>query len=337
MPANMNFSEFSAYKTSLLERAVPLLDASETRIVPSLGALATSISALTLPKKAHRCHLAEFWLDNFQLERSLKPRTLISRGVRHSLSLLFQLWAREAKVALLPNDVYPVYRQLADDFELEVEEYSMWPGAERGTDIDADVILVTNPAKPRGTALTENEVLALEQWLRRNPERRLVIDAVYNFDAPLDAATLRLMQTDQVIVIHSLSKSWVRPLVMGVALVPEQDVESLTPIFRAAPPGQYELQLAQALLTQDGDFPVKLVAELARRRDNLQAMLHEHGCGLNLEASVPTYLFVVEMAFEKMLDRHGVLGIPLSVFGRDAQRHCVLSSLAFGSTSVGRA
>jgi aspartate/methionine/tyrosine aminotransferase len=331
----MNFTEFTAFKAALLAQPVNLLDASETRVVPSLGAFATPASALTLPPRAHRCHLAEFWLDHVQLDRTLKPRTLVSRGVRHSLTLLFQHWAKESKRILLPNDVYPVYRQLAEQAALGIEEYAMWPSAEVAADIKADVILVTNPAKPRGTSLSEAEVLALEQWLRCNPERRLVIDAVYNIAAPLDAATMRLMQTDQVIVLHSLSKSWIRPLVMGVALVPEQDVEQFTPIFRASPPEQAELQLAQALLTQDGAFPSRLVAELARRRENLQVMLHEQGCAFNLEATVPTYLFVVEMPFEKLLERHGVLGIPMSAFGRGANRHCVLSSLAFCTTQRG--
>lgn len=324
---DMDFSEFSGFKAQVLAQDEPPFDASETCIVRSLAGLATPINQLSFPDKAHLCEVAERWLDYFQLGRSLKPRTLISTGVRHSLSLLFKIWASEGKVVLIPDNVYPVYAQLAQAEGLAFKGYSPWPDAWSLSSAKADIILVTNPAKPRGSALSAAEGAALENWLRQAPHRRVVVDAAYNFCTPFDPGTLRLMASDQTIVLHSLSKSWVRPLVMGVALVPEQDIERFSHSFRAASHFQPELRLAHALLAHDTAFPSALVVELRRLREKLQEVIFAQGCSRNLEATVPTYLFVVEIPFEKMLVQHGVLGIPLSVFGRDSNRHCVLSSL----------
>lgn len=326
----MEFAQFMAMRAQILAQPDAPLDAAETRVTQALRELIPPAGQLNLPPKAHRCHLAEFWLAHYQLPAGYKTRALICKGVRHSLSLLFKAWALEDKTVLLPGDVYPVYGQLAQAAGLRHHHYPLFPqaGWQSASHAEADVILITNPAKPRASALSSNEVSALASWLAQNPQRRVVIDAVYNFQAPLDAATLALLAGGQTMVLHSLSKSWLHPLVMGVALIPRQDIERYTALFRAESPGQAQLQLAHALLNDAAQFPATLVQELAQRRHNLQAALLARGCSLNLPASVPAYLFAAETGFEEMLNQHRILALPLSVFGSRLQNHCVLSSLA---------
>lgn len=332
----MDFTEYLTYRAATLAARPDVLDAGETRIVHALGHLRTPVESLPVPEHAHRCHLAEFWLDHFGLDRSLKARTLISQGVRHSLGLLFWQYAAQGLRVAIPRDVYPAYDVIARAEGLQVMPYGTWPVSSLLTELfcrdDAeqlDVILITNPLKPRVRRMSsQGEVRLLKDWLKKDSRRRVVIDAVYQFSAPFDAPTLELLATNQVVLLHSLSKSWVRPLVMGVALVPDADVEMLTPAFRAEPPLQDNLRLAQGLLTGDGQFPVRLVGELVARREMLQERLEERGCLVRLSPEVPSYLFPARISHEELLADYNVLAIPASVFGSPLPNRSVLSSLA---------
>ncbi len=330
----MDFAAFSAHRAHLLASQPALLDAAETRISHGLAALIAASAPQALPPHAHRCHLAEFWLAHFQLPASYKPRALISQGVRHSLRLLFQQAASAGQRALIPADVYPVYQQLAQAAGLRWQSYPMWPQADwsASTLAETDLLLITNPAKPRASTLGAQEVASLESWLAGAPHRRLLIDAVYQFMPPFDSATLRLLAGEQTIVLHSLSKSWLRPQVMGVALLPQQDIALHTALFRANPPTQPALQLAQALLTERSALPAELVAHLHLQRQHLQQALAARGCTRPLSSQVPTYLFPLEKAFDALLEQHQILAIPGSVFGITQPDVCVLSSLGLRST-----
>jgi len=280
-----------------------------------------------LPKHAHRCHLAEFWLDYSGLPASFKAQTLISKGVRHSLGLLFDIWAKAGINVLIPKDVYPVYGSIARAANLHHSEYPSMPTSAWPDLTTVDVILVTNPAKPRGTSLDAREFSTITEWLKDGGHRRVVIDAVYNLDSKLDSATLQLMETGQAVVLHSLSKSWLRPQVFGVALIPASDIELLTPLFRAANVNPGDLCLAQALLTQDRQFPLKLLKELGGLQRKLEHRLFSKGYVPPLTSSSATYLFVVNEPAEKLLSRHRVLALPLSVFGSCEGGLSVVSSL----------
>lgn len=324
----MNFQEFLKFRQTVLLSEPDILDAGETRVAQALGHLRTSRSLLRVPERAHRCHLAEFWLDSFKLDRALKPQALVSQGVRDSLKLLFEQFSARGLRVHIPRDVYPAYGSLAQAARLAVTSFPTYPELDLTRLTDADVLLITNPLKPRGGLLSQDELSVITGWLAQSAIRRVVIDAVYALTAPFDPVTQVLWDTGQAIILHSLSKAYVSPLLMGICLIPEADVDELTPMFRGMNLPQEGLKLAQALLTQDTGVPGRVSETLALKRARLERALIERDTALTLLGDVPGYMFVVPASANELLARFKILAIPYSVYGSELGSHSILSSLA---------
>jgi histidinol-phosphate/aromatic aminotransferase/cobyric acid decarboxylase-like protein len=330
LPAQPNFAEFNILRPELMNGRLRLHDLAETRFARAVAQVFAGDTELIVPAKGHRCHVAEHWLACFGLPADWKPRALVTQGVRQSLECLFAFWAREGKRVLLPADIYPVYLALARAADCNFKTYATWPQATfEGLD-EADVILAASPMKPRGDELSAEEKQLLREWLKGDRQRRLVIDAVYTFDHHLSPSTRVLINTEQVVVLHSLSKGWAEPLAAGIALVPAQDVPNLTPLFRALQVDSDRLAFGQALLEQDRMGPELLRRHLAQ----LQAHLATTLASRMLPDAIPSratnpgqYLFVLEQDWRSLLQSHHVLAMPLSVFGADAPGVSVVSSL----------
>jgi aspartate/methionine/tyrosine aminotransferase len=328
LPEFPDFARFTELKRNLLSRHPDLVDVSETRLVKALRPWLPNVQALTLPLSGHRCHVAEHWLSCFGLPAEWKRRALVTNGVRHSLACLFKVWARHGRRVLIPGDVYPVYLDLAKQAGCSFDSYSTFPCA-RFDGIDgADIVLVTDPTKPRNGELTTSELCCLREWLGADTRRRVVIDAVYTFDARLSDSTMALYATGQTIVLHSLSKGWGSPLMAGVALVPPSDVDALTPAVRALEVNKAGLRAAQAMLSQDRMRPMLLRQRLHALGLQLRELLAQRG--LSLPASLEgasQYLFVLDRPWETLLEQHHLLALPYSVFGSTLAGHSVVSSL----------
>lgn len=328
--ATPSFSEFLTLKSPILAAQPSVLDCTETRMAQVLQPHLADPLTLNLPPLGYRCHVARDWLAYFGLPADLKDRVLVTQGVRHSLTTLFELYAGTGKRVLLPTDVYPVYLALAQQTELNWVGYEAWHGFEDGPPGDADVLLLTNPLKPKGTRMSAQDAEAVLRWLRAAPGRRAVVDAVYTFEPRLDPMTRRLYEHGQTAVLHSLSKGWAQPLVAGVALVPAQDVAELTNVFRGLAVDRERLSLAEGLLARDGGRPELLAHVLACKAQELRERLAKRGVPLppSLENPLPgQYLFAVAEPWEQLLQQYSVLALPLSVFG-SARPGCVLSSLS---------
>lgn len=337
MTALPSFDEFVALKASLRgDASTPApLDLSETRMAKVLAPHLTDAESLPLPVTGYRCHVAEEWLAAFGLPAEWKPRALVTQGVRASLGALLTYFCSAGLRVGLPGDVYPVYQGLASDAGLTASQYeSLRSGSLEHllSNPDApDVLLVTEPFKPRGSHLHPAEIQAIAAWLRQAPHRRVVIDAVYTFDTVLSTATQMLLATEQAIVLHSLSKGWARPLHAGVALVPESDIEPLTPAFRALSVNRDALRIAQGLLQHDRGQPRRLARVLRAAEQELREALTSRGVSLRPpvgEAMQGQYLFLVDSPWTALLEL-GVLALPASVFGSDNAGLSVVSSLRF--------
>ncbi|MBC8737222.1 aminotransferase class I/II-fold pyridoxal phosphate-dependent enzyme [Paraburkholderia sp. UCT31] len=325
----MDIKQFAEHRQHVLEtQADTVLDLSETRFASVLAPVRPSFIPDAIPGRAHRCHLAEDWLSLFGLPAQWKPRALVSSGVRHSLATLFAVWHAEQKIVALPTDIYPVYGALAAAAQLRSVSFSTVPQL---ADLpEADILLIAEPVKPRGSGLSEQECEQLMQWLTARPARRIVLDAVYAFGARFSAVTERLYGTGQCIVLHSLAKNWAAPEVFGVALVPHDDVDRLTPAFRALPAEQEELKLAQYFMQRCADFPQQLASALERSEKELNFALAERGIYAFAPLTpVPRYLRVVPAPHQQLLERYGVLALPLSVFGSEDTPYSVVSSLRY--------
>lgn len=325
----MNFAHFQTYRQELLADRPHMKDCAETNLYRALAHL-MSPPPPPVEGTVHRCHLASQWTEFQGLPRGTSRQALISCGVRDSLGLLFSHYAQQQVCLWLPEDNYPVYHELAHAAGLTPLPFPtlpepIWPQTEPAE--AAEILLVTHPLKPRGRALNEDDARQLKHWLAASPHRRVWLDTVYQLQPGLDDVTRDLLATGQVLLLHSLTKGWLHPRLFGIALVPETDLESLTPVFRAAPPPQPHLAQARYLMRDHAEMPKAVLHALADARAKLTQALPEVMTQA-LPSEPPAYLFPVQLSFDELLERD-VLGLPASVFGSPRTDLSFVSSLPF--------
>lgn len=348
MPA-LTFEQFQLHRETQLSRHSGLLDLTETKMARALSPWTLPEAELTLPSQGYRCHVADAWLACFGLPAAWKARTLVTQGVRASLKTLFEHAHSEGLRVALPGDVYPVYEQLAQVAGLPSSAVMRYESLTAGglqellslrsapdASLTPDWVLVTSPCKPAGTVIASAELDALRAWLSQDPKRRVIVDAVYEFESRIAPEIASMLPTDQLIYLHSLSKGWAAPLKAGVLLVPQQDVASLTFRVRALPVDKAGLRLAQGLLESDPQRPVELARVLNEARQQLHQTLVTKGLRPGLLPSLSAaraltgqYLFLLPAPFETLQAKHGVLAMPVSVFGSARDDLAVVSSLAY--------
>lgn len=190
------------------------------------------------------------------------------------------------------------------------------------------MLLVTHPLKPRGRRLNAADVAALSNWLAVSSRRRLLIDTAYTFDTRFDPATSRLLATDQAILLHSVTKGWLHPRLFGITLVPEEDANVLTPLFRAHAPSQDNLARARQMLGPHANMPALVAAELASAWRRMRERLPSAMSVMRYD-DTPGYFICVSGSWRELLDTHRVLGLPATVFGSARKDITILSSLVF--------
>jgi aspartate/methionine/tyrosine aminotransferase len=257
---------------------------------------------------------------------------LACEGVRHGLAIIFELLAAAGCRVALPKDVYPVYWHLASDAKLQTTSFETFVDFDIAAILDnlrrlgAHVLLLPYPLKLHGRRWTESEIALVENWLREIPERRLLVDGVYSLGLPMDAATKRLIATDQVIYLDSLSKGWLFERVFGVAIVPRRDELTYTNRFRTERPTQPNLLLAQELLSQFHDFPSRLAAEIDESRSALLKRLVAATTSRILTTD-RGYFVAVEASAADLLSEHSIIAIPASTFGSNLHDWSIASAL----------
>jgi aspartate/methionine/tyrosine aminotransferase len=319
----MNFQEFQQFRADLLQRDRAIIDLAETNLWRSLKSLVPELDEQP-QVYIHRCHLAEAWLDRSGLPATWSKFALISSGVRHSLTLLLPELAKQNRMLLMPLDVYPVYGQIAEASGLHPLTFSTIP--QLSFPDQGDWLLMPNPLKPAGRWLDEDEVKAICDWLERDPRRRLLIDSVYDFQNGLHETTRTLLETRQALLMHSLSKAWLHPKIMGVCITPEADWDDLAPIFRANSPEQSSLQIASQLLRAFPTLPQTVDGELQVRRERLMKQLPKEFVYSRVATRIAGYFVPLKTDFEYLLREYKILTIPLSVFG-SAQPMSIASCL----------
>ncbi len=330
-PQTFDQMDYACFNANLLalKAAYPLAeDCTRTRFQAGAPLLLReqTLAQLALPARGHRCHIAQAWAKRLAPLGVETQQLLVSQGVRQSLDWLMGEWARHGLRLALPADVYPVYAQLAATNYLLCTEYPLHPSLQASGWAGADVLLLTNPVKPRGTALAPAEIEQIRQWLAQDTRRRVVVDAVYDLLPALQPGTQALWATGQAVVLHSLSKAWLSPLLAGVAVVPQADVAQLTPVFRAQAGDGAALAQAEAWLQQRPDFPQAVGQAFVQARGALASRLHAVGLQ-PLSApgdGVPGYLLPVACSVQQGAQA-GFIGLPATAFGAAWPGHAAVT------------
>ncbi|WP_338868556.1 aminotransferase class I/II-fold pyridoxal phosphate-dependent enzyme [Myxococcus stipitatus] len=317
----MNHEAFLAVRDALRSKRPELIDLAELNVYRSLGPTFEAIAPSTHQEAPYRCHLAERFLAHLGLEAGVKARTQVSHGVRRSLRVLFGwLASRKARVGI-PDDVYPVYLQLAREAGVEVVRF---PAREGIPVLDAfDALLLCEPLKPWGHTPPREELERVEAWVHEAPERRvLLIDSAYA--TPPNPWTLRLLREELAFVLVSLSKGWLLPDHVGLCITPSRWKEDARAAFAPLPKDEQKLRIGYAALTEHAARPRRVSEILAERARRLDAFTASNP-GLRA-ASCVGYFAVSQCSFEELLEQ-GILGVPASVFGGPA-RMSIISSLS---------
>lgn len=329
----MNFLAFKEWREECLRANPEALDCGETNLYRSLASMQPESGVSNTSNIIHRCDVASKWLSRYGFSESLSRRALVCRGIRHALNLIFRKLARDGALIWIPSDVYPVYSELALGEGLEWRAFPTLPQPRlprRKNTGRPELLLLANPWKPLGRFLNDHECERLMDWLDASRHRCLLIDSVYDLGVPFHGTTRALVQTERAILLHSVTKGWLCPKTFGVALIPEAQLQ-LGPDFRSDPPSQEQLALATKLLSDDADMPNKVVAALRNRKDNLVGTLPASVSKFILKdrcALAPgCYFFPVNVRADSLLQRHGIVGVPASVFGAK-WNGTILSSLA---------
>jgi aspartate/methionine/tyrosine aminotransferase len=329
--SSMDFPAFVAWRREQRAQQADLIDVAETRIGQALAPLRPSFIVPDSFPRVHRCHLAPVWCELRGMPPKLAPRAFACEGVRHGLELLLRAFANSGRRVAMPGDVYPVYWRIAAAAEVETSALDTFPDFDlarllaQATSDGASVVLLPAPLKLHGRAWTAEEIDVAARWLAQDGERRLVLDGVYAFGQSLDPAMLRLIETDQVFYLDSLSKGWLHELVFGMVLVPERDRASLQDIFRALHPTQRQLFQARELMARFHEFPARLADELGKRRTEL--MQHLTAAGVKAQPAAQGYLIVLPANTHTLLADHRVLALPASVFGSARTDFSIASAL----------
>ncbi|TWB43644.1 PLP-dependent aminotransferase family protein [Nitrospirillum pindoramense] len=332
----MDFMEFLAWERQAAADRPDVLRLTETRIAEAFTLLRPPVEVPDAFPTVHRCHMAQLWRTVRGLPADGARETLVCRGVRHALGLLLRRYAEQGRQLLLPGDVYPVYGRIAAAAGLPATRRGIFPAFDAAAvfqtaeAIGADIVLLPAPLKLQGRDWTTAEARVGRDWLAGASSRRLLLDGVYSFGGPLAPAVLDLMATGQAIYLDSLSKGWLTAQVFGVAIVPEGDFASHAEDFRQDPPSQADLFRARALMTDHDGLPERLRQGLAERRAAVAGQLA--AAGVTAHPPGQGYLIPVEGTAPALLERHGLLTIPLSVFGGDRPGWSIASALPVAVT-----
>lgn len=247
---------------------------------------------------------------------------VLTRGVRHSLAKLFHLFKEET--IYMPQDVYPRYFELAK--ENRVKTFVTYPDVDWQSlsNIQNSVVLLTIPFTPMGKRLDEEAIETLELLLKRG--NKLIIDAVYDYAVQENFKRLEpLFEQGVVFWLHSLSKTYLSPEVLGINYVSSSAYQ----VYFENAVDNYHFQnevsydRAYDIFQNRPMLPMVQEQEFNKGFDYLSQNM-----GLTIDKSEIAYFAVIEEPFEALLERN-ILGIPSSVFGSENPNLTIVTGLFY--------
>ena len=269
--------------------------------------------------------LLKWWKRTFALNIEHDQITM-GPGVREILQIVLECLYNEGRTLWLPEDVYPVYFELAGrlcirpyetlvDFNLDFLENSS----------DTDVLLITDPLTPLGRYLQIHELEQCNEWLRKSPNRLLIIDAVYCFGPDRLSRLNDILETDQAVVLYSLSKAWLAPHLLGVAACPRRLTKKIDGQGNGYPVDSFDKQQAYSIVTADPGRPLLLQKLFFQQWLTLEPEIRK--ASDDWRPPQTGYFSMIPINYNFLLQEHNMLAVPASVFGSKRENLSVISCL----------
>ena len=232
----------------------------------------------------------------------------LASGIRELITDLAESHLLKSATFLIPEDVYPVYFELIRG--RPILTYKTLPVLDLAMTLSlaptATVLLLPLPLVPSGTDLSESDLHALIEWLAQDQSHLLIIDSAYAFNrvaAPYET----LLNTGQCIQLLSLSKAWLCPNLLGMAVAEASLMKNLD-LPKHEVSGHW-----RNIVCSTPNLPGVLQAHFDREWQSLSTELK----AIDFTWSAPKngYFKILNIDYKTLLKRHNMLGVPASVFG----------------------
>lgn len=317
----MDFNEYKIYREKKILENNDLIDLGNNNLYEFFSKIKQDLekspeycSFNSMNVKYYRCHTVEAYLKKLGLPDELKKITGASLGIRQSLvEVLFKQYQQ----LIIPKDVYPFY----SDNSNSIYQYQTYGNFELFSNIPDGELLICYPMKPNNRNFSPKEWVNLQSFLKHKTSNRIIFDMVYLTDWKIPQEILELYNTNQVIMLHSLSKTYLIPNCFGIAILPNNDDGLfLYNQFRLINKNEHKLKIANFYLQNSElihQYNKNIKNQLFISNSILQRKYgYDFGSG---------YLLVVNETYISLLAKN-ILAIPGSVFG-GTDDYSIVSSL----------
>lgn len=317
----MNNAQFEKFKTEALQRENILrLDCLDP--FKAMNFLKQDFISSSMPPSSD--DVLNTWAKIMNVER-YRDQAISSNGVRESLTHLFNIFATNDRDIWLPEDVYPFYWGAAARMDIKPHSFPTLPVPDfRPLDRASgnSVVLITNPITPLGRALNTDEINTLKNWLAQSKDRRLILDTVYSYSQKFNKGTLDLFETNQCIIVSSLSKAWLERGKFGILLAPKND--QILP-QKIAQPSMEACQSALIALHEQQNLPDIQQSAFTQEWERLAPTIQKFAS--DFRPPQTGYFSTINVNHRTVLDEFNALVIPASVFGSKKKNISVVTCL----------
>ena len=313
----MNFREYKVWQKEYLEKNPKVFRADCLNPFKSMDYLLKEIEFSS--KKRDKHELYALWSEVNSIEIS-KENLAFSKGIRDSLGILFEMF--KEKNIYIPHDIYPRYFDLAKNNKLK--SFTTYPKMdwELLENLEDSVVLLTIPFTPLGRLMDEDDIVKIENLISKN--NHVIIDSVYDYDLKNNFKKLEvLLKTERIFWLHSLSKTYLSPEVLGINYVPKAYKVYFTHSKNNGLNEECNFRRPYDILTQKSNFSALQSGEFQKGFDFLA-----ENTGLDVYESEIAYFAVVNKPFEELL-KYNILGVPASVFGSEREDFTVVTGLYY--------
>ena len=235
----------------------------------------------------------------------------ISMGVRDSLTGLFRIIQKQNKTILIPNGIYPVYKQIAYLTNVNFIEYKL-DQFQLVFNTSATILITFNHLYKWETTHNFNMIY---NWLISNTNNFLIIDCVYAYTDEFTKLFEKLLSTNQVVILHSLSKSHLLPLHFGVNITQNTNLINKLDKYIEKPTHDL-LNNSFNRLSLISDLPLMQTKLFTNRWNEIRKELKNKNIDLNVSNKPINYMTNLNSSFDDLLVKN-ILSVDESVFSEN--------------------